>query len=183
MDTSNTLNNNSGNIVPTFAWTELSYMYRDADNYKQFKPIFLIGRLGDEEINRITERLEDGDFLLPSQLGLENLQPYMGYYDDETDHIWHELCLDELTIYQEENLPTNISFFGTVQDFVARFEEIAEWDFDRAFEELESWKERSDREGLREKYNSMMAAKYEELIGCIQCPYSKDTGNSEEMVE
>lgn len=183
MDTSNTFNNNSRNILPNFAWTELVYMYRDADSYKQFKPIFLIGRLGDEEKNRINERLDDGDSFLPSQLGLENLQPYMGYYDDETDHVWHELCLDELTIYQAENLPTDISFFGTVQDFVERFEGIVEWDFDRALEELGSWKERSEREGLREKYRSMMAAKFEEFIGCSQCSYSKETDCSGKKVE
>jgi len=63
--------------------TEIEYCYRDACNYKKYNSVVLRGNL---TYNDIEPFLHEGDFFIPSVVGLEDLQ-------DEpftvNDHIWH----------------------------------------------------------------------------------------------
>lgn len=65
--------------------TELSYLYRDACNYKTFSEVIIAGTMGVTEIQPF---LMDGLLFIPSEIGLPNLQP-----EDltEDDHVWHEV--------------------------------------------------------------------------------------------
>ena len=65
--------------------TSFEYLYRDAVNYKIFETIVLCGAL---RIDEITPFLHEGEFFIPSQVGLIDLQPSV---KTEYDHGWHEI--------------------------------------------------------------------------------------------
>ena len=53
--------------------TKLSYMYRDANNYKQWEEIVFAGVLKDEEkLKKI--KFIDGEFFIPGKVDLPDLQ-------------------------------------------------------------------------------------------------------------
>ena len=65
--------------------TEFSYLYRDACNYKTFDEVVIAGEFSMEDIARY---LADGELFIPSEIGLEDIQPCPL---DEDDHVWHEV--------------------------------------------------------------------------------------------
>ena len=89
--------------------TRFEYMYRDGENYKQYAEVVIKGALTPEQLRPY---LYDGQFFLPSEVGLEDLQeyPYRHY-----DHIWHEPVAAD---------PTNDAPTVEVraEDLVARFQ-------------------------------------------------------------
>jgi hypothetical protein len=72
--------------------TSLVYLYRDASNYKQYGSVVLEGALSVEDIRHL---LIDGEYFIPSQAGLPDLQHKFraqGFaYPTEDDHAWHEV--------------------------------------------------------------------------------------------
>ncbi len=70
--------------------TQLSYLYRDAWNYKRFHSIILPGIITLEQIEPF---LREQTFFIPSEVGLPDLQEdvFKSY-----DHIWHEIEAIEL---------------------------------------------------------------------------------------
>lgn len=75
--------------------TIFAYLYRDSSNYKQFHHENIKGEL---KLEQIKPYLYEGSFFIPSQLGMEDLE--FDEYDDEEDHVWHEI--DELTLTEKE---------------------------------------------------------------------------------
>lgn len=72
--------------------TKISYQYRDADNYKQHEEVILHGQLTEAEKERILAKRDEGEYFIPSQVGLPDLQERMiNPFNPETDHVWHEL--------------------------------------------------------------------------------------------
>lgn len=65
--------------------TRISYLYRDACNYKVFNDAVIAGRLS---LDQLTPYLKDRTFFIPSEVGLPDLQPNEFSPDD---HIWHEI--------------------------------------------------------------------------------------------
>ena len=65
--------------------TEVSYLYRDACNYKTFDTVIIAESL---DIAEIRPFLVDGLLFIPSEIGLPNLQPKEL---TEDDHVWHEV--------------------------------------------------------------------------------------------
>ena len=101
--------------------TKMSYMYRDADNYKSFTEIVISGELTEVQKNRIVSKLDDDTYFIPEQLGLpaNRLDDYP--YDPEVDHPYCELIGFELTAADAtESL--------TVEELVAAFESVESWD-------------------------------------------------------
>lgn len=72
--------------------TIISYMYRDASNYKQFRDVCIAGRITRDQLDRFVLDLDEGFRFVPGQVGLPDLQ---GEFDDgwdyELDHPYHEL--------------------------------------------------------------------------------------------
>jgi hypothetical protein len=92
--------------------TRLSYLYRDACNYKKFNDIVISGMI---EEKRIELLLKDKLFFIPSEVGLPDLQ---GDFLSVDDHIWHELEKIELT----DDPPTiNIDANTLIKKFKAAF--------------------------------------------------------------
>lgn len=81
--------------------TRISYIYRDASNYKAGSSVVVEGEINPEQIQIIASALDEGLYFIPSQVGLDDLQGQLQGYDsvDELDedgvnpddHPWHEL--------------------------------------------------------------------------------------------
>ena len=65
--------------------TKISYLYRDASNYKTFNEVVINGILS---LDDIEPYFKDGTFFIPSEVGLSDLQNNPFTSDD---HIWHEI--------------------------------------------------------------------------------------------
>lgn len=67
-------------------------MYRDASNYKECETVIVAGEVSRDELLHFcsTENGDDNGFI-PSQVGLEDLQPRMINFPSDDDHVWHEL--------------------------------------------------------------------------------------------
>lgn len=97
--------------------TAISYLYRDADNYKQSRTVVLEGALTLDQAVAVVEALDESQWFVPSQIDLDDLQGSFvagGEWDEQSDHPFHELIGIALT----DNQP-----FGdmSAQAFHARF--------------------------------------------------------------
>ncbi len=71
--------------------TKIVYLYRDACNYKAWHEVVVQGEVDAADLFLC---LKDGEFFIPSEVGLQDLQaPVFTEYD----HIWHALHSVEFT--------------------------------------------------------------------------------------
>ena len=73
--------------------TLIHYLYRDASNYKAHHEIVVRGKITFAEV---APYLESGEFFIPSQIGLPDLQSQLGQPTDD-DHVWHHLTPEDFT--------------------------------------------------------------------------------------
>ena len=71
--------------------TTIGYWYADGDNYKQAETIIVAGTLAFADLEPF---LDEGEFFIPSQVGLADLQERFTQPGD--DHPWHRLAADSL---------------------------------------------------------------------------------------
>lgn len=73
--------------------TILPYLYRDADNYKQFNECVVPGIPTREQLDRIQASLDDGEYFVPEKVGL----PVKRFekWDEQSDHPFCEVNLSE----------------------------------------------------------------------------------------
>lgn len=69
--------------------TKVSYLYRDADNYKVHNEVVLAGEISEEQIEEIIASLNLGEYFIPGMVGLPAER--FSTYDPEADHDWFEL--------------------------------------------------------------------------------------------
>ena len=82
--------------------TRISYLYRDADNYKTHNECVVEGVMTPEQQKIMLECLHDGEYFIPHQVGLPERR-----FDDgvtEADHCWFEL--DEFSFADTTEPPT-----------------------------------------------------------------------------
>lgn len=99
--------------------TLIEYCYRDAANYKTFH---LIVAEGEADSGTYFSSLHEGDFFLPHDVGLPELQPEVWNTDD---HIWHELIRVEAT-----DAPPDIDL--SAKDLASRFRQRGELGWDQS---------------------------------------------------
>jgi hypothetical protein len=92
--------------------TRISYLYRDACNYKKFNEVVISGVISEK---RIKSLLKEELFFIPSDVGLQDLQDEIFLSDD---HIWHEFEKIELT---EEEPTVEIKAVLLIKKFKAAF--------------------------------------------------------------
>ena len=117
-------------------YTIIPYIYRDAGNWKQMGSINLEGEVTEAIVATLRAKLTGDDHFIPHDLKLdiEELQHQsMSFPDEELDHVFHELLLDEITIQKVKPEGPIIK----LQDFVAAFERIKEWNVVDAMVRLE----------------------------------------------
>ena len=79
--------------------TKISYLYRDASNYKRHHEIIVSGMLTQKDIAEILDALNEGEYFIPEQIGF----PAERFSDTtEDDHCWMELEKDsfEFTFFK-----------------------------------------------------------------------------------
>lgn len=99
---------------------QLSYLYRDAGNYKKFGHVIFRNpeNISIEEINRrIRAELTEGEFFDSEKWGLPALQ--FENYIPELDHQWHE-------IEKIENISAEYSDSRSMAEFLREIGSITE---------------------------------------------------------
>ena len=81
--------------------TRIDYLYRDADNYKMPNSVVVKGLLSEDQKKIIMSSLQDGEFFIPSQVGLPETR-VDEFWDRESDHVFFELDEDSFTETDEE---------------------------------------------------------------------------------
>lgn len=69
--------------------TKISYLYRDASNYKVHNEVVISGTLSKEQRKAILDSLDEGENFVPSAVGLPEAK--FDEYDSEDDGPWFEL--------------------------------------------------------------------------------------------
>ena len=69
--------------------TKISYLYRDADNYKVYNECIVQGEISEEKNKQILDCCDMGEYFIPRQVGLPERK--FDKYDTEVDHCWFEL--------------------------------------------------------------------------------------------
>lgn len=77
--------------------TRISLLYRDASNYKSSKDVVIAGRLSPDQFASMGATLSDGEFLIPSQVGLPDIQSELSGSWGDDDHVFHTIDGIELT--------------------------------------------------------------------------------------
>lgn len=75
--------------------THLTYLYRDASNYKAHGAVLLSGEATAEHHHRLRESLIDSEYFIPERVGLPSLRERLYQYSSgaptDDDHVLHEL--------------------------------------------------------------------------------------------
>lgn len=101
--------------------TRISYLYRDACNYKQHNEVIVPGTFSKEQIDEIIGCLDSGEYFIPKQIGFPEKR-----FDEitEDDHCWFELNRE---CFEKTDLDPDIEMLP--EEIVARFVESAgKWD-------------------------------------------------------
>jgi hypothetical protein len=102
------------------------YLYCDASNFKVWGHAILRGQVTNSDVARLRECLEAGEFFIAEQLGLPPLYAELWTCSGgptSADHIWHTFhALRVVQIDEASAQP-----YDTVENFIARFEAISEW--------------------------------------------------------
>lgn len=70
--------------------TRITYLYRDADNYKMPNEVVIIGTFTDEEIDEIMSICDQGEYFIPRQVWLP--EERFEELDSQSDHCWFEIA-------------------------------------------------------------------------------------------
>lgn len=94
--------------------TKISYLYRDADNYKVHNECIVEGELSKEQIRSIMDCCDMGEYFIPSQVGMPERK--FDEYDEEADHCWFEISEEG---FERTDQPANIPL--TARQLVENF--------------------------------------------------------------
>lgn len=76
--------------------TRLTLLYRDASNYKARETVVLRGEFTPEQVAAIRAKFDDGEFIIPSQVGLPNPAAQFrgkdGFPAEDLDHVWVQMA-------------------------------------------------------------------------------------------
>lgn len=117
--------------------SKINYLYRDASNYKQYNSAIIKGEITAEDLARIAACM-DHEYFIPRQVGLPETR--ITDYRTDDDHCWFEweivtddndnIIVEESVEFTDEEPDIDL----TVEQLVANFEAVEEWD-------EESWKD------------------------------------------
>lgn len=106
--------------------TRITYLYRDACNYKQYNSVVVTGTFTEQQIETIISCLDGGEYFIPKQIGLPETR-----FEEitEDDHCWFELNKNGFKVTEVE-ADVDIS----ADEIVKRFLEAKEnWDDSEVF--------------------------------------------------
>lgn len=95
--------------------TELYYLYRDADNYKQHESVIMPGVLCTSDAQKLFDALDDDDGFVPSAVGLDDLQERnVNGWQNDVDHPYHELLALKVTKKEPTIDMTILDFYNRI---------------------------------------------------------------------
>ncbi len=103
------------------------YLYRDASNFKVWGRVLLRGGVAPDNLARLRQCLDAGEFFIAEQLGLPPLYAELWSFSGgptDADHVWH--TFHALRLAEAEEVVGSAS--ETVEDFISRIEAISQWD-------------------------------------------------------
>ena len=89
--------------------TKISYLYRDADNYKMHNKCVIAGTLTTEQARTIKDSCEMGEYFIPRQVGLPERR--FDRYDPAVDHCWFKLDEDCFSETIEPPMPLTADLY------------------------------------------------------------------------
>lgn len=98
--------------------TKITYLYRDADNYKQFNEVIVNGCLTEEQKQKIINCLESREYFIPRQVCFPEIR--FEKINLERDTCWFELDESSFKDTSEEQ-----TLDMTPEDVVKQFEAAA----------------------------------------------------------
>lgn len=106
--------------------TRISYLYRDASNYKQHNEVIVSGTFTEEQIDTIIGCLDEGEYFIPRQIGFPEIR--FGEITED-DHCWFELSRD---CFEETDAKPDIEMLP--EEVVEKFvESVGKWDDSEMF--------------------------------------------------
>jgi hypothetical protein len=112
--------------------TRVTLRYTDASNYKRESVVIFSGEATAEDRQLIADNYYEGEFFLPSQVGLTPINTQWSTHFED-DHIWHTI-----TDIEPSALPPTQP--ETMRQFAEKFRDIC-WDVAAAHSALEDFKE------------------------------------------
>ncbi|MCP4050029.1 MAG: hypothetical protein GY730_04915 [bacterium] len=112
--------------------TLISYLYRDADNYKVHRDEVLQGILSPEQKQAMFSKCDGDNEFVPEDVGLNALQEELQAYDSQdwdSDHPIHEL-------QKIENTKQEPTITMTAQEIYSKFIGIEAWDSEKAVQHI-----------------------------------------------
>lgn len=106
--------------------TRISYLYRDASNYKMQNAAVVFGSISEDQIGIIIDCLDGGEYFIPNQVGLPE-ERFAEWTED--DHCWFELHSDGFTATREEpGVDMSIDeLIGKFLEAKGNWREIEQW--------------------------------------------------------
>ena len=103
--------------------TRITYLYRDADNYKTLNEVVVQGTFTDDEIDEIMGICDQGEYFIPRQVGLP--EERFEKLDPQSDHCWFEIARED---FEETSDPWTEPV--TAREILAAFRRIRDtgWD-------------------------------------------------------
>lgn len=106
--------------------TKITFLYRDASNYKQFNEFVAEGEFTEDDVEKIIACLDSGEYFIPENVGIE-CERFTDWTED--DHPFCELSASDFMLTDETPtmvLDGNSWRTLTMGDLVARFEAAAD---------------------------------------------------------
>lgn len=105
--------------------TRITYLYRDACNYKKNNDVIIKGKMEAQQLFRILSCLLDDTYFIPRSVGLPEERISKKYRTDD-DHCWFEWELHDYSDVELTEAPATVNI--TVEELVAKFEAVKKWD-------------------------------------------------------
>ena len=88
--------------------TRISYLYRDADNYKMQNSCVIMGVITEAQIAEIISCLDCGEYFIPRQVGLPEKR--FDRFDQKADNSWSQLRADGIEVKEQwSNIDMTVS--------------------------------------------------------------------------
>ena len=94
--------------------TKITYLYRDADNYRVHNECVIEGEFTEQQIDKIMECCDEGEYFIPQQVGMPERK--FDEYDTEADHCWFEL---NKAGFEQTSRPADLPL--TAQQLISNF--------------------------------------------------------------
>src|SRR5699024_10207670 len=79
--------------------TRITYLYRDASNWKKYNEVVVSGTFTADQVSEIVGCLNDGEYFIPKQVGFPEIR-FEKITED--DHCWFELCENDFEVVEAE---------------------------------------------------------------------------------